>query len=68
MPARSALPFAQLAEVQVVPSGCRRQVPWPLQPPRRPQVAADCAGHWARGSWPTGTGWQVPRLPGRAQV
>jgi hypothetical protein len=52
----------------VVPSGCRRQAPAPLQPPARPQVCGPSAGHSPPGSWPPGIGVQVPGAPDRLQA
>jgi hypothetical protein len=53
----------QLAALHTVVLGCSRQAPRPSQPPTRPQVDAAWAGHSPPGSWPSGTGEQVPTLP-----
>jgi hypothetical protein len=61
-PALTSFPLEQPAGRHVVPGGCRRQPPLPLHPPARPHVVGASAGQSFRGSAPSATGVQVPRL------
>ena len=51
----------QISGPQIVPAGVTAQVPPPLQAPVWPQIPPD-ALHSLSGSWPDGTGAQVPGL------
>lgn len=48
-----------------MPAACRRQAPAPSQLPSRPQVVASSVAQSSSGSWPSGTGAQVPAQPSR---
>lgn len=66
--AEVTVPAVHVAVVQVVRAEYRRHPPFPSQVPSRPQVVDASVAHVSFGSWPAGTGVQVPGLAGRLQA
>jgi hypothetical protein len=56
----------QVVGPHVVPAAYLSHAPAPSQLPFVPQLEAPMSAHWPNGSCPTGTGEQVPSLPGTA--
>ena len=52
----------QVAGTQIVPTGCVSHCPLPSHTPVVPHVDAAMLMQSLLGSWPVGTGWQVPCL------